>query len=714
MTSKISYVKFIREDIRHRGWLAALTSIAMFLVMPVCVTLYIHNCLSRDETMRPYWIEDVQNALPAMVSGNRITYVAYVIVVIGVLAALTGYGYIHSRERSDFYHALPVKREQWFTISYLSGLLIFVIPYVICTALTAAAACVYQIMTPEVLAEMARAAGGGILAFLVVYNTSILAAMLTGQTVTAILASLVIAVYPAMVFSLVPLLKATFFATYAPIGAEFSERLIAYASPLGSFAELISAPDKTGFSLAQLACTFLLIAVLLTGAALLYRIYPAEASGSALSFPVTAPVFKVLICIPTALFAGTLVNRVSGGMGSIGVLLLCFLAVLLLCAIVEFIYHRDLKMLFRGWRSSLICIVSVLGIIGILRFDLLGYDTYIPAENKLEGVSIQPDSFTGNFNYPIELGDDYEEARRYGVFTENTEPILRLVEEGLENLADGITPLNMYSASMDPEDYVDATFCYKLKGGKTVTRRYCIEQENLLSAVEELCKDGGYRQKLFPIFAVEEESLSYISLTDSYASGMSEGLELHGEEQAALLKAYKKDMMETDIRTLENPPVASMWLLVKGDYGQDGTWVAYDKVITADVATATSEHEIAMGSFPVYAEFENTLACLEKYGFTLRKELKPEEVSSVVMYLSEEFSESGRADELVSKLSDEAEYTEYTDMDDELIVRSPEDIRVVAEYIKAAGNGLVGHRTSSAYAEVQFIDDYNTYSFVVE
>ena len=35
MISKISYIKLIREDIRHRGWLAALSGVLLFLSMPV-------------------------------------------------------------------------------------------------------------------------------------------------------------------------------------------------------------------------------------------------------------------------------------------------------------------------------------------------------------------------------------------------------------------------------------------------------------------------------------------------------------------------------------------------------------------------------------------------------------------------------------------------------------------------------------------------------
>ena len=43
MISKISYIKLIREDIRHRGWLAALSGVLLFLSMPVYTLIYLDS-----------------------------------------------------------------------------------------------------------------------------------------------------------------------------------------------------------------------------------------------------------------------------------------------------------------------------------------------------------------------------------------------------------------------------------------------------------------------------------------------------------------------------------------------------------------------------------------------------------------------------------------------------------------------------------------------
>ena len=52
MISKISYIKLIREDIRHRGWLAALSGVLLFLSMPVYTLIYLDSYSEAPEDFR--------------------------------------------------------------------------------------------------------------------------------------------------------------------------------------------------------------------------------------------------------------------------------------------------------------------------------------------------------------------------------------------------------------------------------------------------------------------------------------------------------------------------------------------------------------------------------------------------------------------------------------------------------------------------------------
>lgn len=118
---------------------------------------------------------------------------------------------------------------------------------------------------------------------------------------------------------------------------------------------------------------------------MLYRIYPSESAGNALAFKFTPPVFKVLISIPTAVFISLLVKSFIGASGTKWIIILSMLAIVLLCGLIEFIYWQDLKMLLKGWRSSVIAIGFVAVLLAVFQFDFTGYDTYLPKEEKLPG-----------------------------------------------------------------------------------------------------------------------------------------------------------------------------------------------------------------------------------------------------------------------------------------------------------------------------------------
>lgn len=69
-----------------------------------------------------------------------------------------------------------------------------------------------------------------------------------------------------------------------------------------------------------------------------------------------------------------------------------------------------------------------------------------------------------------------------------------------------------------------------------------------LEAFTKLCQKEDYRKELFPIFHVEKENVSSVSLQDIYIT--PEELLLTAEQRTELLSAYEKDVLNTDIRKL--------------------------------------------------------------------------------------------------------------------------------------------------------------------
>lgn len=156
MISKISYIKLIREDIRHRGWLAALSGVLLFLSMPVYTLIYLDSYSEDPEVLKEF-----ADTFSRFINGYNS---AFLIILIGILAfavGISGFQFMHKKEKLDFYHGLALKRHQLFAISYLAGLFLFLIPYIVCTVLTILVGAVKGIMTLSLAGECFLTMGDG-------------------------------------------------------------------------------------------------------------------------------------------------------------------------------------------------------------------------------------------------------------------------------------------------------------------------------------------------------------------------------------------------------------------------------------------------------------------------------------------------------------------------------------------------------------------------
>ena len=104
MISKISYIKLIREDIRHRGWLAALSGVLLFLSMPVYTLIYLDSYSEDPEVLKEF-----ADTFSGFINGYNS---AFLIILIGILAfavGISGFQFMHKKEKLDFYHGLALR-----------------------------------------------------------------------------------------------------------------------------------------------------------------------------------------------------------------------------------------------------------------------------------------------------------------------------------------------------------------------------------------------------------------------------------------------------------------------------------------------------------------------------------------------------------------------------------------------------------------------------
>ena len=716
MTSKISsYIKLIRSDIRHRGWLAALSCILFFLLMPVYIMLYLSAYTENASKLIEYF--------PGLLNGNSQRFLAAAIAGLAVLSALTGFSYIHSKEKSDFVHSLPVKRTVWFGTTYVSGLLIVLIPYVVCSILSMVVEAASKGMTLPLAGRSAEAVLGGILAFFVLYNASVFAVMLTGRTVTGLLVSLAVIVYPFLILTLISALEYAFYNTFYSMDETLPMKLAEYLSPLGLFTALIPQSSLGTLGLAAPAAALVMSALFVAAAILIYRLYPSEAAGTAMAFPITAPILKVLICIPSALFVSLMIQDMMALSGNEWLPVLSLLTAVIFCAVIDFIYTMDLRLLLKSWKSSLLSIVGTLAVLCFFQFDLIGYDTYIPDKDDIESISFCPDSFQNYFCYPeSEYGAD--PASGYFAPEDMTDTLYTLALSGIDNLEKGLNTKNVYDMDNIPdvmlsptlagkkdagEEFFSAVFRYRLSDGRIINRRYALGYSDTADALSSLLESREYRKCLFPIFEIDKDSVTSISLSDIYKT--SDELKLDKEQKKALLNAYETDVLSVSADTFINGnPLGELQVNFTNTVLKENGTVTDEGMISYNTSGLLyfGDGTSYVPQLYIYPEYTNTLNLLKEYGYTIHTEIAPEDVASIILSPSAATVEDRRCDDLISRLSDTAVINYYDDSASEMAitVTARKDIELILSYMKHYAGGILDDGSEPDYMEVQYKSGY--------
>ena len=686
--NRIPYRRYILENIKQRSWLAATSLIAFFLLQPVYIMVNIENFLT---TSGAEYITSYQDAFPYMLSGANNLFFTLALIILAIACAVSGYAFLHQPKSVDFYHGFPVKRTQWFTISYIGGFLIFLIPYTFSSLCSLIIAGIKGVLVSSNFLPSILAIIGGILGFLILYHTAILAMMLTGQLVAGALASGVLIVYGSMIQQLCSGLISTFLHThYVPVYPEYyaatsaiipEESLWGVPSPLGIYT-LLTHPTVAGIHpLFPILFSIMVAAALWFAARTLYQKRALECAGNALAYPRTASFIKVLIVIPTALFIGLFLGSFYYGSGTKWMIFISILAAILLCGVIEYIYSRDLSQICKRKWSSLLSIFTVIGILAVMRLDLFGYDTWLPEKEKLESMSFYSDTYSEYFQYPS-VGPNvdsssYPNTQYYTLYADNAQQkefsaIYTLAEEGILNHNLGITSDRLYQEDM--EDYTSIVIRFNQKNGSTAYRSYLVKRSSFLDCLENLCRSESYRNVLFPAFHIKSGDIESITVNDLLTSTP---LKLTEEQKEVLLRAYQQDLLQVKIADLHSARQIGTFLFqMKADNNTRSETEYYDNQIS---------------NLYIYSTYENTLRQLREYGYPICAEIRSEDVVQMTRL----------TDSVMTKDTYNPDGMNVSDTDEiRTPVTDPTEMQTLLNRVTYSTYGITGYKYSTNAIEV--------------
>lgn len=553
MTSKNLYFKLMKEDLKSRLWAVCLIGLGFFFLYPIWVAFAagdIENFQTFEKGIE--WYSQEVTGWLSFENGMTV----FVMLLTGLICGLSGFSYLNSRSKVDFYHSLPVKREKLFIANYINGILILAVPYAAAMALAVLVGISNGIAGGPLWQTALAAYGLHLTYFILVYTTVVVAVMMTGNLVVAFLGCMVFSFFVPLAAALANGYFGVYFHTYVwDTGEKLMERFVRI-SPVMEYTYQVSryAEGETVWTAAVLA--LIVSAALAALGCFLYRKRPSEAAGKAMAFAASRPVIRILITLISAMglsvFFWTM--RESTGWAVFGVL--CG-AVISHC-VIEIIYHFDFKKLFTNWVQLIGCILVSLAVFFVFRYDLAGYDRYLPSAGKVEGAAVEISRLSDWVSYgrtrhlPDGAYDwEYDEPLEYAVehmkYTD-VENLLSIAAAGMEDTLKDEEGGGVYTDRALPSETIDEgtedtfsqmTICFTLKGGRKVYRRYVVNLDRIMPQIEKMYASREYLEGAYPVMSMKAEDVSGI-----YYSEMQKEIRLDKltqEQKAVILETYQRE-----------------------------------------------------------------------------------------------------------------------------------------------------------------------------
>lgn len=640
MTSKSSFWGSCKENHKRRIWVWIVAVLSQLLVYGGMTMIYLSRIkgfyaqgtyINQKEFKQAMY----QAARDALAFSDNIYPV---VLVLAAIIGMQGFSYLFDRRKVDLYHSVPVSKNKRFAVVYVNGLFMYLVANLSGLILGMVLAAAQGAVNGEVLAEAGLAFIWNLCFFLVFYHLMILAVMLTGNRFVTAALFLLFALYELMISSMAESLKGMFFKTYSPYYLKDKPILSVGYDYVMNIWEIKNMPDAAAAArmAMPLAAKWIGIAVvLLFLCRYAYGKRPSETAGKAIAYRFLEPVIKVAAAIPVAFLAGRTVYDASyqnemllvAGMLAGG---------LLFCAAVEVIYDFDIRSIFKHLLSSGVALVGILAIFCCYKWDLFGYDDYVPVQNKVESIAISADGYYDNYWDEDQHYIEKNEFEMEHMFLTDTSPVLALAEAAKQ--------------AGDPEEMEDDRYVqilYRLQSGRQKAR--CIrvdyddpETEKLLNQI--FCMDA-YKKGVFQGLTDERllEGVSKIYYTNGPAKAT-----IPVEEAGRLRDAWAKDMEQFDFSLVRhNRPCGSF---------------------------AFEYKSFSQRRFLVYDSFENTISALKDLGAYYPMQLDAADIESVtVTCYHNELSQNPEAQfngdpgyalykEAVAGAADtwDAEYTDYT------------------------------------------------------
>lgn len=437
--------------------LYAVAFLAMLLFQPVYTLLNIRSRTRFSDMSNPDVYSSVCKDLRDSLLVNAPA--AVLLLILALVAGISAFRYLHVKNQTDFFHALPIRRGQLFASRALTGILAVLPSYVIGVLLSCAVIAAHGygeiLSTPEIVSSIAAHAAG----FMLVYAVAVLSAIVCGNTLVSLLVCGwfqlgILLGWVALDSLLYVLMPAR---TNSPAVSLWSSPLIDVFQLLRPLTEDTISYGVVGKQAAECLLAALVILAL---AYILNRMRASESTGMSLAFPVMQLPLKLYMMSVVGAYVGLFFEDMTGswGMLFVGMTGGAFVT----ACVTEIVYDMDFHSLFCHWKSTVVYAVAAAVVLGVFALDVMGWNSKLP--NRADIVSAQ---LVSDYT-PWECTNNrWNQDWDYANFSHDMIQSLDVSSN---------TYRATYVSDSDPSDLLDITEVQKLREADNIDRVYASAQ----------------------------------------------------------------------------------------------------------------------------------------------------------------------------------------------------------------------------------------------
>lgn len=608
MKSEILSVKHIKLELKRNIWVMAVISFAFLIFLPVAEIMWFENTKSTVYTIVDITENYMANYMNYLQSGG----IFLVTVLASLMGGITGFSWLHSRKKVDFYHSLPVRRESSYLQHLIVNLIYYAVPFAVCIFLCICIGAGHGIFSGEIVGMYLANFICGIVFYLLLYSATALAFILTGKILVGILGTGAFFTYGILIWLLYRGMCYTFFSTYS-INVEGSGKGIGW-KVAELFAPLAYFMDSTrgAVDFTRVAIGFLEAAVFFALGWFAYKKRKSEAAGQAMAFGPVKRIVRYLVVIPGGMAAGLFAANM-GVAEHRRIWFVCGTVVgtVLVHGLMEIIYEMDFRRFLAHKKQLVFAGAAIAVLSAVFICDLVKYDEYFPEQSQLKEIKFSVYTGTGNIisiqkNSETGLMEcDYDAYGAAG----NTKEVYEFLREAVKEDID----LSEYSSQeINQMELYTWNVGYVKKNGKTVYRQYTIPSQLIYDNYEKMCDTEQFRRYLYYQL---EEKMPYLSEIRTLGiSTQGKTFNDSKELNEKIVRALIKDIEEADGAEFLEEPIGGL-----------------ECIFELETSDKTYYMSSWSETFLIYPGFENTREVLNAADMRIENTLNPDDIAKITV-----------------------------------------------------------------------------------